>query len=144
MWLRRSHLATGVSVGSAHSIVTSVFNLYPYSIQIRHHLKWTDFNKRIKLAEWFLEDPIIARFFTPTDEAYFNLDGNVNNYKFRILLLLEFRIYLSTRSKNCTKVTTFNKIGQQRIVLKLSNLSSRSNLGASLIKRTSGHLVDPI
>jgi len=85
MWLRRCHLATGVSVGSAHSIATSVLNLYPYRIKILHHLKWTDFDKRIKLAEWFLEDPIIARFFTPTHEAYFHLDHNVNNYNFRIL-----------------------------------------------------------
>jgi hypothetical protein len=73
------------TVYSDHSIATSVLNLYPNSIKIRHLLKWSDFAKRIKLAEWFLEDPFKARFFTPTHEAYFHLDGNVNNYNLRIL-----------------------------------------------------------
>lgn len=84
MSIERAHLATGISVGSVHSIATSVLNLYPYRIKILHQLKSTDFGKRIEFAEWFLENPSRAHFFTATDEAYFHLDGNVNNYNFRI------------------------------------------------------------
>lgn len=84
MSLTRVHLATGISVGSAHSIATDILNLYPYRIKILHELKPTDFDRRIKFAQWFLSNPTVTHFFTASDEAYFHLDGNVNNYNFRI------------------------------------------------------------
>lgn len=49
-----------------------------------HELKSTDFAKRLKFAKWFLETPYVDTFFTASDEAYFHMDGNVNNYNFRI------------------------------------------------------------
>lgn len=189
MSLRRVDLASGISVGSAHSIATSVLNLYPYRIQIRHHLKSTDFDKRIKFAEWFLKVPTTAHFFIATDEAYFHLDGNVNNYNFRIwsqnnpnfevekqlkppkvhvwcvissnkiigpfffdskvngenyLEMLQQFFLPEHMKQKLHKSYYFNKMGHQRIVPKVSNPGSSSNLVASLLKRTSGHLVHQI
>jgi hypothetical protein len=115
MWLRRCHLATGVSVGSAHSIATSVLKLYPYSIKLHHLLKWTEFDKRIKLAERFLEDPIIARFFIPTHEAYFHLDGNVNNYNFRILSQSNPNVVVKKQLK-LPKVHVWCRISSNKII----------------------------
>ena len=130
MWLRRCHIATSVSVGSTHSIATSILNLYPYNIKIRHLLKWTDFDKRIKLAEWFLEDPIISRFFTPTHEAYFHLDGNVNNYNFSI-----FTFYVSIKSSQRDKYEYGISFDQWTIVT--NNLSDgHSYLYTSIYFRT--------
>lgn len=84
MSLRRTALATGISYGSVHSIARESLDLYPYRIQLRHQIKPPDYARRIKFAEWFRDTPDIERFFTASDEAYFHMDGNVNNYNFRI------------------------------------------------------------
>ena len=82
--IMRVHFATGISVGSVHSIATGILNFYPYRIKILHQLKPPDFGRRKKIAESFLSSPTIAHYFISSDEAYFHLDGTVNNYNFSI------------------------------------------------------------
>jgi hypothetical protein len=84
MSLRRTALATGISLGSAHTVARDILNFYPYRIQLLHELKPPDYSRRKKFAEWFRDTPLVDQFFTASDEAYFHLDGNVNNYNFRI------------------------------------------------------------
>lgn len=84
MSLRRTHLATGISLGSAHTIARAILNLYPYRIQLLHHLKQPDYKRRKEFCQWFVDRPLVEQFFTASDEAYFHIDGNVNNYNFRI------------------------------------------------------------
>ena len=84
MSIRRTANATGISVGSAHKIARSILNLYPYRIQLVHQLKQADYARRKKFCEWFRDNPLVEQFFTASDEAYFHIYGNVNNYNFRI------------------------------------------------------------
>jgi hypothetical protein len=58
--------------------------LYPYKIKLIHELKAPDYNKRIKFAEWFLSIEGIEKKFIASDEAYFHLNGAVNNHNCRI------------------------------------------------------------
>ena len=84
MSLRRTARATGISLGSVHIIASGILNLYPYRIKLLHELKPPDYGRRKKFAKWFQDTPFVERFFTASDEAYFHIDGNVNNYNFRI------------------------------------------------------------
>ena len=84
MSLRKVGMASNISLGSAHTIARSLLNLYPYKIKILHKLKPQDFEKRLKFANWFLSNDSIEDYFIASDEAYFHLDGTVNNYNFRI------------------------------------------------------------
>lgn len=84
MSLRRTAIQTGVSVGRAHFIAKTMLNLYPYKIKILQELKDKDFAKRVNFAKWFLSKDLIADYFIASDEAYFHLDGTVNNHNFRI------------------------------------------------------------
>ena len=59
-------------------------NLYQYKIHFIHALQPGDPERRIQFANWFLSTPGIEKIFIASDEAYFDLNGAVNNYNFRI------------------------------------------------------------
>ena len=84
MSLRRTHLATGISLASVHTIATKILDLYPYSIKTLHEFKPTNFEKGKIFANLFLDTRYVTRFYSASDEAYHHKDGNVNNYNFRI------------------------------------------------------------
>jgi hypothetical protein len=84
MSLRRTTIQTGVSLCRAHFIAKTMLNLYPYKIKILHELKDKDFTKRVNFAKWSLSKDLIADYFIASDEAYFHLDGTVNNHNFWI------------------------------------------------------------
>lgn len=84
MSVRRAALASNISIGSVHKIAKSIINLFPYKIKILHELKPPDYNKRKKFSEWFLSINGIEKNFIASDEAYFHLNGAVNNHNCRI------------------------------------------------------------
>ena len=82
--IRRTSEATGISYGSVQKIVKSILKLHPYKLKILHQLKPPDYAKRVAFAKWFLSIKDLAKNFKATDEAYFHLNGAVNNYNCRI------------------------------------------------------------
>ena len=84
MSLTRVRASSGISIGSVHSIATKILELHPYKMKIVQSLKPPDYEKRIRFAKWLLSVRNIEYFFIATDEAYFHLDGAVNNHNFRI------------------------------------------------------------
>jgi len=115
MSIKRVHLANGISVGSVHSIAAGILNLYPYRIKILHQLKSPDFGKRKKFAEWFLSSPTISHFFIVSNEAYFHLDGSVNNYNFRIWSESN-RNHVVEKQFNPAKVLVWCSISKNKII----------------------------
>ena len=84
MSVRRTASIAKVSPSTVQKIARSILQLYPYKIKILHELKPLDYGKRIQFATWFLSDSFIATKFIATDEAYFHLNGAVNNHNCRI------------------------------------------------------------
>ena len=82
--IRRVQMGLPISYGSVYTIARGILQLFPYKIKILHQLKPLDFEKRIKFANWFLSVENIENIFVASDEAYFHMNGAVNNHNFRI------------------------------------------------------------
>ena len=86
--LRKIAANKNISLGSSHTAVRKILKLYPYKIQVLQQLSETDFTKRISYCRWFVNfldnDPTRLDNVYFSDEAWFQLDGYVNNQNFRM------------------------------------------------------------
>lgn len=80
----RVALSLNLSKTSVYRIANQDLNLFPYKIHLVHELQPGDPERRIMFANWFLSIPGIEKIFYGSDEAYFHLNGAVNNHNFRI------------------------------------------------------------
>jgi hypothetical protein len=84
MSVSRVALSLDISYSSVYRMASYDLNLYPYKMHFLHELQPGDPERRINFANWFLSIPEIEKIFIASDEAYFYLDGAVNNHNCRI------------------------------------------------------------
>jgi hypothetical protein len=73
--------ATGIPRSSVHRILRHKLNLWPYHLQLKHHLEPQDLQHRVEFADWFLDNMVDSlSSILWTDEAYFRLNGEVNTH----------------------------------------------------------------
>ena len=76
----------GLSPSTFNRIVKKDLKWHPYKIRVRHELKPTDPDRRIRFCRWFLERCRDRRFmqnFIIGDEAGFSMNGSVNTQNVR-------------------------------------------------------------
>jgi hypothetical protein len=73
--------ATGIPHSSVHRILRHKLNLWPYHLQLKHHLEPQDLQHRMEFADWFLDNMVDSlSSILCTDEAYFSVNGEVNTH----------------------------------------------------------------
>lgn len=87
--IRKLAQETDVSVGTAHTAVRKILELFPYKVTVVQELKPADHGKRMQYCEWFNNfiqqngiDVLNETFFT--DEAWFHLSGYMNSQNSRL------------------------------------------------------------
>jgi transposase len=73
---------TGIPFSTVRKAMKSRLHLRPYRVKVLHELKDSDFDARVRFAEWFMdqmdEDGFEKRILW-SDEAHFYLDGSLCN-----------------------------------------------------------------
>jgi hypothetical protein len=118
-YLRKLSAQTSISLGSAHTAVRKVLELYPYRMQGFHELIHGDYAKRVNYCRWF-KNPIRGNigvlhqvFFT--DEAWFHLSGYVNSQSYRTWRTENPNKYTKT-ALHPQKIGVWYAISRRRII----------------------------
>ncbi|EFN70920.1 Transposable element Tc3 transposase, partial [Camponotus floridanus] len=85
--VRKLHQQHNVSVGSIHNILTKKLKFHPYKVTLIHELNEDDPDRRIDFCETLMNrinaDNNFSRRIVFSDEATFELNGNVNRHNMR-------------------------------------------------------------
>jgi hypothetical protein len=71
---------SGLPQKSVHRILRHKLHLFPYHLSVHQSLQQGDKEKRKEFAEWMLTDLDLMDKTLWTDEAYFSLNGEINNH----------------------------------------------------------------
>ena len=69
----------GLKRASLHTILREDLRLHPCRMQVRHKLTPEDESRRLNMAQWFIEHPVVLDRLWFSYEAYFWLSGRVNS-----------------------------------------------------------------
>jgi hypothetical protein len=84
--LQKFSAQTGISLGSAHTVVRKMLKFYPYQMQDFHELIPGDYAKRVNYCRWFktlIRSNIgVLNQVIFTDKAWFHLSGYINSQNY--------------------------------------------------------------
>lgn len=110
-------IQSNIDIGrsTVQRIMKEDLNLKPYRIQVMQHLKDTDIMSRFDFANWVLENSDIMQTVWFSDEAHFNLNGQVNKQNLRYWSTTRPEFY-EERPLHCERVTVWAAMSSTGVI----------------------------
>ena len=76
---RKIEAETSIPQRSVHRILRTALQLFPYRLSTQQHLEPSDFDARLRFANWMLNEVDHIPDIVFSDECHFYLDGDINS-----------------------------------------------------------------